>query len=137
MREVACQAFDVNVTVVAILAQGIPPSVMSTAPSLYPRSSGLNMAGAIWPVSGKASYFCFPSSKIDADTCIWIFSTMQSSDAHVMCNFSRTVCVTCVPPVVKLILFAGLKNKDGSLKTECGIHVAGEDSSTGLSNIRK
>lgn len=31
----------------------------------------------------------------------------------------------------------GLTNKDGSLKTECGIHVSGEDASTGLSNIRK
>ena len=30
----------------------------------------------------------------------------------------------------------GLTNKDGSLKTECGIHVAGEDEGTGLSNIR-
>ena len=31
----------------------------------------------------------------------------------------------------------GLTNKDGSAKTECGIHVAGDDNQTGLSNIRK
>lgn len=32
--------------------------------------------------------------------------------------------------------FQGLTNKDGSAKTECGIHVAGEDEDTGLANIR-
>ena len=31
----------------------------------------------------------------------------------------------------------GLTNKDGSAKTECGIHVAGEDEESGMSNIRK
>lgn len=33
--------------------------------------------------------------------------------------------------------FQGLTNKDGSAKTECGIHVAGEDEESGMSNIRK
>jgi phosphoadenosine phosphosulfate reductase len=33
--------------------------------------------------------------------------------------------------------FQGLTNPDGSLKTECGIHVEGEDAETGLSNIRR
>lgn len=33
--------------------------------------------------------------------------------------------------------FQGLTNKDGSAKTECGIHVAGEDAQSGLANIRK
>ncbi|KAK9823415.1 hypothetical protein WJX72_002591 [[Myrmecia] bisecta] len=32
--------------------------------------------------------------------------------------------------------FQGLQNKDGSVKTECGIHV-GDDPETGMSNIRK
>ena len=31
----------------------------------------------------------------------------------------------------------GYTNKDGSVKTECGIHVAGEDEESGMSNIRK
>ena len=31
----------------------------------------------------------------------------------------------------------GYTNKDGSLKTECGIHVAGDDEESGMSNIRK
>ena len=31
----------------------------------------------------------------------------------------------------------GYNNKDGTAKTECGIHVAGEDEASGLSNIRK
>lgn len=31
----------------------------------------------------------------------------------------------------------GLTNADGSVKTECGIHVAGDDEESGLSNIRK
>jgi len=34
-------------------------------------------------------------------------------------------------------LVQGLTNKDGSAKTECGIHVAGEDEESGMSNIRK
>ncbi|KAL3159964.1 hypothetical protein ABBQ38_010352 [Trebouxia sp. C0009 RCD-2024] len=33
--------------------------------------------------------------------------------------------------------FQGLTNKDGSVKTECGIHVAGDDEESGMSNIRK
>lgn len=31
----------------------------------------------------------------------------------------------------------GYTNKDGSMKTECGIHVAGDDEESGMSNIRK
>ena len=31
----------------------------------------------------------------------------------------------------------GYNNKDGTAKTECGIHVAGDDEESGMSNIRK
>lgn len=36
-----------------------------------------------------------------------------------------------------LVCLQGLTNKDGSVKTECGIHVAGDDEESGMSNIRK
>lgn len=48
------------------------------------------------------------------------------------------LCVKSAFRIVPLCcLVQGLTNKDGSAKTECGIHVAGEDEDSGMSNIRK
>ena len=57
--------------------------------------------------------------------CYLLCSLQNALDCHLLCLLQDALDLQ------------GYNNKDGTAKTECGIHVAGDDEESGMSNIRK